>query len=68
MSDFDYREWQLTNPPIEAAQDMRADPDDFITIDWTPPLCGMSEDEKQERRDELAAALRKFDRMHDRMF
>ena len=67
---FDHREWSLSNPPIAAAPDGRADPGDFIAIDdWTPTLnCGMSEDERQERRNELAAALRKFDRMHDRMF
>ena len=60
---FDYREWSLSNPPISAAPDGRADPGDFIAIDdWTPLLCGMSEDEKQERRNELAAALRQFDR------
>ena len=62
---FDRREWSLTNPPIEAAPDTRADPDDFIIIDWTPPMsCGMTADERQARRDGLAAALRRFDRRY----
>jgi hypothetical protein len=62
---FDYREWSLTNPPISAAPDGRADPGDFVVIDWTPQMnCGMSEDERQERRNELAAALRQFDRRY----
>jgi hypothetical protein len=44
---------------------MRADTDDFGITDWTPPMnCGMSEDERQERRNELTAALRQFDRRY----